>query len=71
MNYRVENPVLNQIHIQSEINISDIILSDLQGKEVHIQSSVNNVFDVSTLARGYYVIKQVNQTPSNTKLIKL
>lgn len=71
MNYRVENPVLNQIHIQSEINISDIILSDLQGKEVHIQSSGNNVFDVSTLAKGYYVIKQINQTPSNTKLIKL
>jgi hypothetical protein len=71
MNYRVENPVLNQIHIQSEINISYIILSDLQGKEVNIQSSGNNVFDVSTLAKGYYVIKQVNQTPSNTKLIKL
>ena len=71
MNYRVENPVLNQIHIQSEINISYIILSDLQGKEVRIQSSVNNVFDVSTLAKGYYVIKQINQTPSNTKLIKL
>ena len=71
MNYRVENPVLDQLHIQAEIVISDLILSDLQGKALRIQSLENNVFDVSTLAKGCYVIKQINQSPSNTKLIKL
>jgi hypothetical protein len=71
MNYRVENPVLDQLHIQTEVAISNLVLSDLQGKEVRIQSLGNNVFDVSTLAKGCYVIQQINQTPSNIKLIKL
>jgi hypothetical protein len=71
MNYRIENPVLDQLHIQAEIAISDLVLSDLQGKEIRIQPLGNNVFDVSTLAKGCYVIQQINKTPSNIKLIKL
>jgi hypothetical protein len=71
MNYRVENPILDQLHIQAEVAISNLVLSDLQGKEVRIQSLGNNVFDVSTLAKGCYVIQQINQSSSNIKLIKL
>ena len=71
MNYRIENPVLDQLHIQAETAISDLVLNDLQGKEIRIQSSGNNVFDVSSLAKGCYVIQQINQSHSNIKLIKL
>jgi hypothetical protein len=71
MKYRIENPILDQLHIQAEVAISDLVLSDLQGKEIRIQSLGNNVFDVSTLAKGCYVIQHINQSPSNIKLIKL
>jgi hypothetical protein len=71
MKYRIENPILDQLHIKAEVAISDLVLSDLQGKEIRIQSLGNNVFDVSTLAKGCYVIQHINQSPSNIKLIKL
>jgi hypothetical protein len=71
MNYRIENPVLDHLHIQAEVAIADLVLSDLQGKAVRIQSLGNNVFDVSTLSKGCYIIQQINQSPSNIKLIKL
>jgi hypothetical protein len=71
MNYRIENPVLDQLHIQAEVVISDLVVSDLQGKAVRIQSLGNNVFDMSTLSKGCYIIQQINQSPSNIKLIKL
>jgi hypothetical protein len=71
MNYHIENPVLDQLHIQADVAISNLVLSDLQGKVIRMQSLGNNVFDISTLAKGCYVVQQINQSPSNIKLIKL
>ena len=70
MNLKIENPVSDQLHILSNTPISELTLSDMQGKTYHLNAVETNVYDVSNLSNGFYIIKRINQYPVSIKLSK-
>lgn len=70
MDLSFENPVNQQLHIFSNTPISELTLSDMQGKTYHLNAVETNVYDVSNLSNGFYVITRANEQPVSLKLIK-
>ncbi len=68
------NPVLNEIHINSEISVRNVELMDITGKVVkNIQSGSNDlqlIIDTSDLVNGMYFMR-VNTADGNTYLNKI
>jgi hypothetical protein len=68
------NPVLNEIHINSEISVRNVELMDITGKVVkNIQSGSNDlqlIIDTSDLVNGMYFMR-VNTADENTYLNKI
>jgi len=58
------------LHILSNTPISELTLSDMQGKTYHLNAVETNVYDVSNLSNGFYVITHLNQYPVCIKLSK-
>lgn len=70
MNLKIENPVSDQLHILSNTPISELTLSDMQGKTYQLNAVETNVYDVSNLSNGIYFITRANEQPLSIKLIK-
>lgn len=66
------NPVADVLNIDSNEPIKQIALSDASGKTVAVFNDVDSSIDLSTLNKGYYVIKIVHadDTVSIQKLLK-
>ncbi|MFN5735681.1 MAG: hypothetical protein ACK444_06515 [Flavobacteriales bacterium] len=69
-NLKIENPVSDRLHIFSNTLISELTLSDMHGKTYHLNAVETNVYDVSNLSNGFYVITHINQYPVSIKLSK-
>ena len=70
MDLSFENPVNQQLHIFSNTPISELTLTDMQGKTFHLKAVKTNVFDVLNLSTGFYVVTSANEQPVSLKLIK-
>lgn len=70
MDLSIENPVNNQLHVFSSTPISELTVTDMQGKTYHLNAVETNVYDVSHLSNGFYIITQINQYPVSIKLSK-
>ncbi len=65
-----ENPVHNELHILGEINFDQIQISDLSGRVYTLRSAANNLFDLTKLPAGFYILTTVNQIAVNKPFIK-
>jgi hypothetical protein len=70
MDLSIENPVNHQLHVFSSTPISELTITDMQGKTYHLNAVETNVYDVSNLSTGFYVITGANEQPVSIKLIK-
>lgn len=70
MDLSFENPVNQQLHIFSNTPISELTITDMQGKTFHLKAVKTNVFDVLNLSTGFYVVTSANEQPVSLKLIK-
>ncbi|MCF8220122.1 MAG: hypothetical protein K9I97_01440 [Cryomorphaceae bacterium] len=70
MDLSFENPVNQQLHIFSNTPISELTITDMQGKTFHLNAVETNVFDVLNLSTGFYVVTSANEQPVSLKLIK-
>lgn len=63
------NPAVNQLFISEDIhNISSVMISDIQGRQLYNGVCINNTVDVSRLKRGIYLI-QIFTADSNQPII--
>lgn len=65
-----ENPVHNELQILGEIDFNQIQISDLSGRVYTVKNAGNNLFDVTMLPAGFYILTTVNQIAVNKPFIK-
>ncbi|MFM7596078.1 MAG: hypothetical protein ACKO4Y_07865 [Flavobacteriales bacterium] len=70
MDLSVENPVNQHLHIFSSTPITELVVADMQGKTYALKAIETNVYDVSHLSTGLFVITHANGYPVARKLIK-
>lgn len=69
-NVLFENPVHNELQILGEIDFNQFQISDLSGRVYTVKNAGNNLFDVTMLPAGFYILTTVNQIAVNKPFIK-